>query len=74
MSECAHYVNVENPSMEKTTAAHGLQDVTMRGLQSGAQRQRSLAPFLCQRAVTIEATTSSTLSLSHSVYSYALYT
>ena len=32
-NENAQDVNVENPNMEKTTAAHRLQDVTMRGIQ-----------------------------------------
>ena len=65
---------MENPNVGKTTSAHRLQDVTMRGLQNGAQRQRSLAPFLRQRAVTTEATTSFTLSLSLALYTVTLYT
>ena len=41
-----------------------------------AQRQRPLGPLLRHAAVTMEATTSLDLSLSHalSVHSYALYT
>ena len=33
MKEIAQNVNVENPNMGKTTAAHGLQSITMRGIQ-----------------------------------------
>ena len=32
-NENAQDVNVENPNMGKTTASHGLQDVTIRGIQ-----------------------------------------
>ena len=52
MKESAHDVIMENPNMGKTTATHGLHKITMRGIQ------RSLAPFLRQQVVTMEATTS----------------
>ena len=42
--------------------------------KDGAQRQRSLAPLLRQRAVTTEATTSFSHSLSLPLYTVTLYT
>ena len=33
VGEGTQNVNVENPNMGKTTVAHGLQDITMRGIQ-----------------------------------------
>ena len=66
-------VNVENPIVGKTTAAHRLQKITMREelRDMEAQRQRPLFPLLRHTAVTIEETTSFSLSLS--LYTVTLY-
>ena len=67
MRVCTRDVNVENPNMGKNTATHYKMSL-WEDYKDGAQRQRSLAPLLRQRAVTTEATTSFSLSLSHSLY------
>ena len=68
-------VNVENQNMGKTTATHGLQDVTMRGLQ----RWGTETMISCSLASpTGGYNRGNDLSLSHthtlSVHYYALHT
>ena len=47
MKESTQDVNVENPNVGKTTAAHRPQNVTMRGIQiGGTETMISLAPFV----------------------------
>ena len=58
--------------MGKTTAAHGLQDVTMRGIQRWGTETTISSPFIRQWAVTTEATTSFSLSRSLTVHTVTL--
>ena len=68
MQEGTQNVNVENPNMGKTTAAHRLQDVTMRGLQRWGT-ETTISCSLASPNGRLQQR-QRPLSLSHSLFEY----
>ena len=67
---------METQMWEKNHGSPQTAKITMREERNNgkAQRHRPLAPLLRHTAVTMEATTSFTLSLTHTLYAVTLYT